>query len=247
MAVFPLYYLPGPNYGQGNEDNGNLLQKVPCMDCYTQWPQPCSRPLLMHATARDFWTLTDQSGSVFCGVTAPFSWVLVHIRFCLCPPRVCFPVLCKFWWLFGGVNGDLLQVGLCHSQLFCSQSPCPCGNPLLTHTSTGDTQTQFCLSLRGGLCVLVCTRFVWALWASLADMGFDSKHDFTPPTILLGLIFCSWMWGISSQSLIYCSATTPVPSILLGLLCPWTWGISSQLLPCQAPKLYLQWTSLDMT
>ena len=27
MAVFPLYYLPGPNYGQGNEDNGNLLQK----------------------------------------------------------------------------------------------------------------------------------------------------------------------------------------------------------------------------
>ena len=24
-------------------------------------------------------------------VTAPFSWVLVHTRFCLCPPRVCFP------------------------------------------------------------------------------------------------------------------------------------------------------------
>ena len=25
-----------------------------------------------------------------CGVTAPFSWVLVHIRFCLCPLRVYF-------------------------------------------------------------------------------------------------------------------------------------------------------------
>ena len=25
-----------PNYGVGNEDNGNLLQKVPCMHCYTQ-------------------------------------------------------------------------------------------------------------------------------------------------------------------------------------------------------------------
>ena len=29
------------------------------------------------------------------------------------------------------------------------QSPCPCSSPLLTHTSTGDTQTQFCLSLCG--------------------------------------------------------------------------------------------------
>ena len=34
-----------PNYGGGNEDNGDLLQKVPCTHCYTQCPQPCSRPL----------------------------------------------------------------------------------------------------------------------------------------------------------------------------------------------------------
>ena len=33
-----------PNYGGGNEDNGDLLQKVPCTHCYTQCPQPCSRP-----------------------------------------------------------------------------------------------------------------------------------------------------------------------------------------------------------
>ena len=39
----------------------------------------------------DSWTLTGNSGSVFCGITAPFSWVLVHTTFCLCPPRVCFP------------------------------------------------------------------------------------------------------------------------------------------------------------
>ena len=26
-----------------------------------------------------------------CGITALFSWILVHTRFCLCPPRVCFP------------------------------------------------------------------------------------------------------------------------------------------------------------
>ena len=70
-------------------------------------------------------------------------------RFCLCPPRVYFQVLCKFWQLCGGVNGDLLQEGLHHTQVCCTQSPYPCGSPLLTHTSTGDTQTQFCLSLCG--------------------------------------------------------------------------------------------------
>ena len=59
------------------------------------------------------------------------------------------PVLCKFLCLYGGVNGDLLQEGLCHTQVYCTQSPCPCSNPLLTCTSAGDTQTQFCLSLCG--------------------------------------------------------------------------------------------------
>ena len=61
------------------------------------------------------------------------------------------PVLCKFWWLYGGVNGYLLQEGLCHTQVCYTQSPCPCGRPLLTRTSTGDTQTQFCPSLCGFL------------------------------------------------------------------------------------------------
>ena len=49
------------------------------------------------------------------------------------------PVLCKFWWFYDGVNGDLLQEGLCHTQVYLSQSPC--SRPLLTHTSTRDTQT----------------------------------------------------------------------------------------------------------
>ena len=43
--------------------------------------------------------------------------------------------------LYGGVNGDLLQEGLCHTQDCCTQSPCPCSRQLLTCTSTGDTQT----------------------------------------------------------------------------------------------------------
>ena len=40
------------NYGGGNEDNGNLLQKVPHKHCYTQCPQPCSRPLLTQASTK---------------------------------------------------------------------------------------------------------------------------------------------------------------------------------------------------
>ena len=78
-------------------------------------PQPSSRPPLTHVSTRDSWTFLGKSGSVSCGVTASFSWVLVRTRFCFFLPRVCFPVLCKFWQLFGGVNGNLLQEGLCHT------------------------------------------------------------------------------------------------------------------------------------
>ena len=49
-----------PNYGGGNEDNGDLLQKVPCMHCHTQCPWPCSRPLTTQASG-DSWTLTNSS------------------------------------------------------------------------------------------------------------------------------------------------------------------------------------------
>ena len=51
------------------------------------------------------------------------------------------PVLCKFWQLYDGINGDLLQEGLFYTQVCCTQSPCLCGRPLLTHSSAGDTQT----------------------------------------------------------------------------------------------------------
>ena len=124
-AVFPPIIYLGPNYGGGNEDNGDLLQEAPCMHCYTQCPQPCSRPPPTHTSTRDPWTLPGKSGSVSRGVTAPFSWVLVHTGFCLCPPGVCFPVLCKFWWLYGGVNGDLLQEGSATPRSAAPRAPAP--------------------------------------------------------------------------------------------------------------------------
>ena len=41
---------------------------------------------MTHTSVGDSWTLIGKSGSVSRGVIAPFSWVLVHTRFCLCPP-----------------------------------------------------------------------------------------------------------------------------------------------------------------
>ena len=32
------------------------------------------------------------------------------------------PALCKFWLLYGGVNGNLLQKGLCHNQVYCKKA-----------------------------------------------------------------------------------------------------------------------------
>ena len=110
----PAIYL-GPNYGGGNEDNGDLLQMIPCMYCNTQCPKPCSRPPPTHASSGDSWTLIGRSGWVSRGVTAPFSWVLED-KFLF----VLSKSLCKFWQLYGGVNGDLLQEGLCHTQIYCT-------------------------------------------------------------------------------------------------------------------------------
>ena len=59
------------------------------------------------------------------------------------------PVLCKFWWLYGGVNGDLLQEGLCHTQVYCTQSPCPCSSPLLTGPPQ-ETPKYSSVSVSGG-------------------------------------------------------------------------------------------------
>ena len=119
-------------------------------------------PTLQQATTdpRCLWILSDTPRQV--GVSlfwGHYSFLLgpgAH-RFCSCPPRVYFLVLCKFWQLYGAVNGNLLPEGLCHTQVCCTQSLCPCGSPLLTCTSTGDAQHSSAQSLWGPW-VLVCTR-----------------------------------------------------------------------------------------
>ena len=57
-----------------------------------------------------------------------------------------------------------------------------------------NTHRQVCLSLCG---VSWCAQgFDWALQASLAGMGFDSKCDFVLPTVLLGRLLCPCTCGM---------------------------------------------------
>ena len=65
-CVSSLLFDQRPNYGGGNENNGDLLQKVPCTHCYTQWPQLCSRPPPTNASTRDSWTFTGTLVSLLC-------------------------------------------------------------------------------------------------------------------------------------------------------------------------------------
>ena len=90
--------------------------------------------------------------------------------------------LCKFWQLYGGVNGDLLQEGLCHTQACCTQSPSPCSRPLLTCTSAGDTQTPLWLSLygvSGSWCtkgLFESSECLWRVWGLILTQFCPSYH-----------------------------------------------------------------------
>ena len=112
-------------------------------------PNPAAghhQPMPLPETPGHSWASLGQSfvGSL---LFSPGSWCTLGFV-CALQESVS-PVLCKFWWFYGGINSDLLQEGLCHTQICCIQGPCPYGSPQLTWTSTGYTQTQFCLSLCG--------------------------------------------------------------------------------------------------
>ena len=60
----------------------------------------------------------------------------------------------------------------------------------LKHSKAGLAQT---CGISGSWCA---QGFIWALQASLVGMGFDYKCNFAPPTILLGLLLCTWTQSI---------------------------------------------------
>ena len=86
----------------------------------TQCLQHCRRPPLTHTSTRDSWTLTGKSGSDLWGLMeslllSPGSWCAQGFV-CALQESVS-PVLCKFCWLYGGVNGGLMPYpGLLHPE-----------------------------------------------------------------------------------------------------------------------------------
>ena len=69
-----LYFGLRPNCDRVYERNADLPKKDLCHDSCIQCPWPHGRPLSTHTSAGDSGTLTGESGSVSCGVTAPFFW-----------------------------------------------------------------------------------------------------------------------------------------------------------------------------
>ena len=146
---------------------GTATLSVPNLVAGYHWPMP-----LLETPGHSQASLGQSLvGSLF---LSPGSWCT---RLSLCPPRVYFPIMCKCWQLHGGVNGELLKEGLCHTQVCCTQSLCPCGSPLLTRTFPGDAQEQFCLSLCG-VSVSWCTQGVlepselpWWDWGLILNMN----------------------------------------------------------------------------
>ena len=115
------------------------------------------------------------------------------------PSQSLFPrpvyVLEALWW----DNGDLLQEGFCHAQVHCTQRPCSCGRPLPTRTSSGDTQTQLCLSLcgvSGSWCsqgMFEPSEHLWWVWGLILNVILRPQPSYWGFSFALGC-------GVSPQS-----------------------------------------------
>ena len=164
----------------------------------TQCLQHCRRPPLTHASTRDSWTLTGKSGSVSCGGHCSFLLGPGVHKILFVPSKNLFPQSCVSSGGSMWVNGYLLQESLCHTQVCCTQSPCPFSSPLLTCTSSGDTQTQFCISLcgvSGSWCaqgMFEPSECLWWVWDLILNMILPLLPSFWGFSLALGC-------GISPQ------------------------------------------------
>ena len=115
-------------------------------------------PLMTHASAGDPPVLAGSFVSVSCGVTAPFLWVLVHTKFCLCPPRL--------------ESVSYSPVELLQSNPTGFQGHIPCGfpvpllDPQAGKPDVGSKPSRQCEKLLWYYCSPVCgfpTLHVWGL------------------------------------------------------------------------------------
>ena len=183
-------------------------------------PLILSRALSTHTSTKDSRTLTGKCGSVSRGVTAPFSGSWCTRFSCTLQESVSLGLLSAFagspgWEIFVGPR----TFAPVQEPLWYNCSPV-WGSPALWLCGRDNgasskriyaTRSASQVPVEGpwdpGLCRRhshtrgqsgsVSCGFVWALWLPLAGRRFDVKCDCIPPTILLGLLLCPWMQGIS--------------------------------------------------
>ena len=106
----------------------------------------------------------------------------------------------------------------CVSRVCCSQSPCPCCRPLLTHTSSGDTQTLRVFgsvsvgSLGPGVLELLFepSKHLWWVWGLILNVILPPHPT---PLSCWGLSFAlgrglSFFGGIQHSPVDGCSAVS---------------------------------------
>ena len=103
FCSLPVVYL-GPNYGGGNEDNGDLFKTSHAHTATPSAPNPTAglhRPMPPLQIPGHSWTSLGQSlvGSL---LLSPGPWGTPG-PLCALPESV-FPALCKFWQLYGGLK-----------------------------------------------------------------------------------------------------------------------------------------------
>ena len=164
------------------------------MHCHTQCSRPCSRPVDPHLRQR----LLDTHGSL--GQSPVGSLLLPPGSWCaqgsVCALKSLFPQSCVS---SGGSMVGLIVTSSKRAYAIprsaSPRAPDPAADYCCPYFRRRPSNTVLAQSL-WDLWVLVCTRFLWALCASLVGKGFDSKHDFAPPTVLLCLLLCPWKWSI---------------------------------------------------
>ena len=112
-----------PNYGGGNEDNGDLLQKSHARAAVLSAPNPAAGHCLLTPLLETPEHSRASLGQSLVGslLLSPGSWCTQGFV-CALQESVS-PILCKLWWFYGGANGDVLQEGLCHTPSTAPRAP----------------------------------------------------------------------------------------------------------------------------
>ena len=147
-----------------------------------QWPCPCGEPLPTQASTGGPPTLAGSFDSISYRVTALVLWVLVHTKFCLCPPRLKSLLPQVFWRPYNQIPPALKARFPGDSQAICWVSRLR--NLMWGSESLQQWENFFSIIVLQSVDHPPGGYRIWFY------------PDCTPSTVLLWLLLCLWMWGI---------------------------------------------------